>query len=270
MVCSRLPRARHSLQSLSAFLLLLLAPLLIAVRSAWSDGIAPNAPMQFIPVTFNASALTVTEGVLAVGQIVSNTKNLFENFVAQHPELTKRGAVDGDFGTQSVQALKKFQTDIGRTPDGTLTQELVDRLLDTIGGFSAFVPAIKKGFIDTRSSQSPADGMQPLPPEGPAITALPQKIILFVSGAGLQSACSANASGNAACVAYVQGVVDAFVTMAFHQDEPRGFCLPAGETGPQLAEMVADYVIGHPELQQVGGPGVIQQMLDEKLPCKPQ
>ncbi len=86
-------KGRHSFPKLGALLFFLLAPLLVAARPAWSDSIDPNAPMQFIPVTFNASALTVTEGVLAVGQIVSNTQSLFENFVAQHPELTKRGDV---------------------------------------------------------------------------------------------------------------------------------------------------------------------------------
>ncbi len=141
------PRARHLLLNLPAYLFLLLASLLIAVRPAWSDGIDPNAPMQFIPVTFNASALTVTEGVLAVGQIVSGTQSVFEHFVAQHPELTKPGDVvyllsgGGDVNTGLALGKKIRQL-------GLQTAVAIPRWLADPYGLLGYVPDLSSHQVD--------------------------------------------------------------------------------------------------------------------------
>lgn len=146
---------------------------------------------------------------------------------------------------------------------------------DTSSSASAVSTASSTAMLQTSAAPPSGDGGMTPPMPGssassPGAAPAQQKIILFVSGAGLETACAAAAANPGACIAYVQGVVDTFVTLAALDGRTSGFCMPDGETGPQLVQIVGDYLAGHPELKEIGGAAVVQQALAEKLPCKTQ
>jgi hypothetical protein len=87
-----------------------------------------------------------------------------------------------------------------------------------------------------------------------------------VTGRALAVLCEADRN---ACIGYVVGAVDAFVaTQSMHRG-PVNFCLPAGVTNQQLAEVAVAAIRTRPDLLDNNGATIVIVALVAAYPCAP-
>ncbi|MEA3033544.1 MAG: Rap1a immunity protein [Sphingomonadales bacterium] len=87
-----------------------------------------------------------------------------------------------------------------------------------------------------------------------------------VTGKALAALCDADRN---ACIGYVVGAVDAFVATQIMHRGPVTFCLPAGVTNQQLAEVALVAIRSRPDLQDNNAATVVIVALVAAYPCTP-
>jgi hypothetical protein len=87
-----------------------------------------------------------------------------------------------------------------------------------------------------------------------------------VTGRALAALCDADRN---ACIGYVVGAVDAFVATQIMHRGPVTFCLPAGVTNQQLAEVALVAIRSRPDLQDNNAATVVIVALVAAYPCTP-
>jgi hypothetical protein len=87
-----------------------------------------------------------------------------------------------------------------------------------------------------------------------------------VTGKALAALCDADRN---ACIGYVVGAVDAFVATQVMHRGPVTFCLPAGVTNQQLAEVALIAIRSRPDLQDNNAATVVIVALVAAYPCTP-
>ena len=71
--------------------------------------------------------------------------------------------------------------------------------------------------------------------------------IAYYSGNSLFDLCKKNEE---ACAIYIDGVNDGFFASTIGTNRDLAYCIPAGSTGPQVRDVVVQYLTNHPEERQ--------------------
>jgi hypothetical protein len=87
-----------------------------------------------------------------------------------------------------------------------------------------------------------------------------------VTGKALAALCDADRN---ACIGYVVGAVDAFVATQIMHRGPVTFCLPAGVTNQQLAEVAVRAIRSRPDLGDNNAATIVIVALVAAYPCTP-
>ena len=97
-----------------------------------------------------------------------------------------------------------------------------------------------------------------------AAPAAAQPIPSRVTAKALTAVCAEDRS---ACLTYILGAVDSFVTMLALTKRPQAFCIPRGTTNDQIAQRAVRYLRARPQEGDTNAAVVVIAGLREAWPC---
>ncbi|WP_422075249.1 Rap1a/Tai family immunity protein [Sulfitobacter geojensis] len=95
-----------------------------------------------------------------------------------------------------------------------------------------------------------------------------QGYVYFQSGNTLYDTCTGNLGGRAgACFGYVTGVIDGITNAHVRRGSKIPFCIPAGVTKRQVADVVVVFLAANPAERNIDGAHLVRVALIRAFPC---
>lgn len=87
----------------------------------------------------------------------------------------------------------------------------------------------------------------------------------YVTGKDLYSDCKESVGSRSSCTTYAAAVIDGIALQRAGSVAP--ICVPPGVKRPEIADIIAAYIVKHPESRQLSGAAAVAAALGQAYPC---
>ena len=87
----------------------------------------------------------------------------------------------------------------------------------------------------------------------------------YVTGKDLYSDCKESVGSRSGCTTYAAAVVDGIALQRAGGVAP--ICVPPSAKRAEIADIIAAYIVAHPETRQLSGAGAVAAALSQAYPC---
>lgn len=87
----------------------------------------------------------------------------------------------------------------------------------------------------------------------------------YVTGSDLYGDCKESVGSRSGCTTYASAVIDGINLQRAGGVAP--ICVPASARRAELADLIAAYIVKHPESRQLSGAGAVAAALSQAYPC---
>ena len=87
----------------------------------------------------------------------------------------------------------------------------------------------------------------------------------YVTGKDLYSDCKESVGSRASCTTYASAVIDGIALQRAGGVKP--ICVPSSAKRAAIADIIAGYIVKHPESRQLSGAGAVAAALGDAYPC---